>query len=105
MGTGEVSTAVSQCLRSRGAEGQQHLSAPVRLIPRPPTLVVSRNRKTLSSLLKSSTSRARTATFVEPSILWYLEQLRAISAGTSIPDSTEITFTAPCHGLTYRRLT
>lgn len=68
----------------RRMERAQHLSAPVRLMPRPPTFVVSRKRKTLSLLLKSSTSRIRTATLVEPSILWYLGMLKNLSAGESL---------------------
>ena len=48
-----------------------HRSAPVRLMPRPPTLVVSRNTNTASLELKSSTSRARTFTAVLPSMRWY----------------------------------
>lgn len=48
-----------------------HRSAPVRLMPRPPTLVVSRNTNTAALPLKSSTSRARAFTAVLPSMRWY----------------------------------
>lgn len=53
-------------------KGGVDLSAPVKLIPRPPTLVVSRKMSMASLLLKSSTRRERSATGVVPSMRWYL---------------------------------
>ena len=56
---------------TRGKEAVD-LSAPVKLMPRPPTLVVSKKTSMASLLLKSSTRRERSATGVVPSIRWYL---------------------------------